>query len=221
MVGVLNEIAKFLFPPKCIFCRRVLEKDGVCKRCKSTLPYKRPQEVKEKILFVDKAFSCFYYEGDVKNAIIRYKFGGISKYSVDFSEYIAECIKSNLSGEYDIISWVPLSKKRQKSRGYDQARLLATETCARLDDTIRAEAVLGKIRDTSPQSRQNDVSKRMANVLGAYGIMSDNVKGKRIILIDDVLTTGSTVGECARVLKMAGASAVYIVTLASTRNRKK
>ena len=212
-------IAKYLFPPKCVFCRRVLEKDGVCEKCRDTLPYKLPQESKENIMFVDGAWSYFHYRGDVRNAIIRYKFAGLSKYSVDFSEYVEECINLNLDGKYDIISWVPLSKKRKRSRGYDQAQLLAQEVCLRIGtEPVRT---LVKCRDSAPQSRQTDAAGRRANLLGAYELASVDVTGKSIVLIDDVLTTGSTVSECARVLKTYGAEKVYVVTIASSSPGKK
>ncbi len=212
-------ITKYLFPPKCVFCRRVLEKDGVCEKCREILPYRIPQEAKSSILFVDGAWSYFHYKGDVKNAIIRYKFAGLSKYAVDFSEYLEECINSNLEGEYDIISWVPLSKKRKRNRGYDQAQLLASEVCRRMKtEPVRT---LVKCRDSAPQSRQTDAAVRRANILGAYELASTDVTGKRIILIDDVLTTGSTVSECARVLKTYGAEKVYVVTVAAASSGKK
>ena len=170
-------------------------------------------------MFIDGAYSCFNYEGDVKNAILRYKFGGLSKYSVDFSEFLEKCLNENLSGKYDIISWIPLSRKRLRKRGYDQARLLSEEVCVRLGDTpVRT---LVKNIDSSPQSRQKEVAKRVANVLGAYEIASVDVTDKSIVLFDDVFTTGSTASECARVLKTAGAAHVYVVTLAKTKKRKK
>ncbi len=212
-------INKYLFPPKCVFCRRVMEADGVCDKCKASLPYRHVQESKEPIMFIDGAYSCFHYEGDARNALIRYKFGGLSKYAVDFAVYLEECIKENLSGEFDVISWIPLSRKRLRSRGYDQAKLLADEVCARLG--ISAVRTLRKTRDTAPQSKQREISKRMANILGAYEMASFDATGKRIILIDDILTTGSTVSECARILKTAGAEKVYVVTVAKTRRRKK
>ncbi|MBQ5778233.1 MAG: ComF family protein [Oscillospiraceae bacterium] len=170
-------------------------------------------------MFVDGVFSYFHYEGDVRNALIRYKFGGLSKYAVDFSAYLEACIREGIPDGYDVISWVPLSKKRLRSRGYDQARLLAEEVSKRLG--TQAVRTLIKSRDTAPQSRQPDASKRTANVLGAYETASFDPTGKRIVLIDDILTTGSTVSECARILKTAGADKVYIVTVAKTRNRKK
>lgn len=197
----------------------MLESDGVCDKCNASLPRRAPQESKEDIMFVDEVYSCFHYEGDVRNAIIRYKFGGLSKYAVDFSEYLEECINLNLSGKYDVISWVPLSKKRLRKRGYDQARLLAEEVCRRIGtETVKT---LSKCRDSAPQSRQLDVARRKANILGAYETASADVTNKRIILLDDVLTSGSTVSECARILKTAGAEKVYVVTIAKARSRKK
>ncbi len=212
-------ISKYIFPPKCVFCRRVMEEDGVCDKCKATLPRRSSKESGESVMFVDGVYSYFHYEGDVRNALIRYKFGGLSKYSVDFAVYLEECIKECLLGQYDIISWVPLSKRRLRSRGYDQARLLAEEVSKRLG--VQPVRTLIKSRDTAPQSRQPDISKRMANILGAYDTASFDPTGKRIVLIDDIFTTGSTVSECARVLKTAGADKVYIVTVAKTRQRKK
>lgn len=210
-------LKKYLFPSKCVFCRRVLEEDGVCDKCKASLPYRRYEENEDKPMFVDRAYACFHYEGDVRNALIRYKFGGLSKYAVDFSEYLAETIRKYLAGDYDIISWVPLSKERLRKRGYDQARLLAEEVGIRLNETpVRT---LIKKRNTLPQSRQPDASKRMANILGAYELASSDVADKSIILLDDVFTTGSTVSECARILKTAGAKNVYVVTLAKTRKK--
>ena len=208
-----------LFPPKCVFCRRVLDQDGICEKCRTSLLYNRPNEPITDIPFVDAAYSCFHYEGDVKNAIIRYKFGGVSKYSVDFSEFIEICIQKDLCNDFDIISWVPLSKKRLRSRGYDQARLLAEEVCNRIG--VRAVRTLIKSRNSVPQSRQNDISKRRANVLGTYELAHIDVVDKRIILLDDVLTTGSTVSECARVLKSAGAKKINIITIAKAHSRKR
>ena len=210
---------KYLFPPKCVFCRRVIEKDGVCNKCKASLPYRSSKESEEPIMFVDGAYSYFHYEGDVRNSLLRYKFGGLSKYSVDFAVYLEECIQENLSGEFDVLSWIPLSRKRLKSRGYDQARLLAEEVAIRLQTKLCR--TLKKSRDTAPQTRQKDASGRVANVLGAYEVSSFDPAGKKILLIDDVLTTGSTASECARILKTAGAEKVYLVTVAKTRARKK
>ena len=216
---ILEILSKLFFPPKCVFCRRVLEEYGVCDKCKASLPYRHPAESKDTVMFVDEIYSCFKYEGDVKNAIVRYKFGGMACYADDFSKYLTECVRENLVGKFDIISWVPLSKKRLRSRGYDQARLLAEGVSKQLG--VTAVRTLNKCRNAAPQSRQNDPAERMANILGAYEACCDDIQGKRIILIDDVMTTGSTTSECARVLKTAGAASVIVLTLAKTKKRKK
>ncbi|MBE6911941.1 MAG: ComF family protein [Ruminococcaceae bacterium] len=218
-MSIISSIGKWLFPPKCVFCRKVLPKDGICDKCKNLLPYRRPMKSKDSIMFVDGAYSCFHYEGNVRDAIIRYKFGGLNKYAADFAEFLKICVEENLEGEYDIISWVPLSKKRLRKRGYDQAKCLAEQLCIRLGKT--PVGTLVKCRDAAPQSRQSNPSSRRANVLGAYEIDSADVSGKRIILLDDVLTTGSTASECARILKTAGAEKVYLITIAKTRSAKK
>ena len=216
---LMKLLTKYLFPPKCVFCRRVMEQDGICEKCKKSLPYRIPQESKKLPMFIDAAYSCFHYEGDVKNAIIRYKFGGLAGYAVEFSGYIEKSITAALGDKFDYISWVPLSKKRYRKRGYDQAKLLADEVASKLG--THTTSTLIKIRDSAPQSRQNDISHRKANILGAYELANVNVNNKRIILIDDVLTTGSTVSECARILKTAGAEKVYVFTIAKARSKKR
>lgn len=216
-----QKIKDFLFPPKCVFCRRIIEEDGVCARCQRELPFRTNTEVFDDIRSVDEAYSCLYYEGNVRNALLRYKFGGLVGYADTFSDYLEKCINEKLAGRFDILSWVPLSPNRLKKRGYDQARLLAEGVCERLADGTKPVKTLRKCRNASPQSRQTTLAKRRSNILGAYEPMSVDISGKRIILIDDILTTGSTVSECARILKSAGAEKVYVVTIAKTRARKK
>lgn len=112
-----------------------------------------------------------------------------------------------------MISCIPLSKKRFHDRGYNQAELLAKEISKNVD--VRFVPTLKKIKNNTAQSTIKDAKQRAVNVVGAYTVIDPNaVKGKRILLVDDVVTTGSTVSECARMLKRAGAKAVYCITLA-------
>ena len=121
------------------------------------------------------------------------------------------------SGRYDLITWVPLSEQRRKARGYDQAMLLAEAAALELGDV--AAETLAKVRDTSAQSGLGkDDSARRANVLGAYRPTDPElIDGQRILLMDDVVTTGSALSECARTLRTAGAADVVCVTLARAR----
>jgi len=130
---------------------------------------------------------------------------------------MAQCVQDHLAGRYDLITWVPLSEQRRKARGYDQAMLLAEAAALELGDV--AAETLAKVRDTSAQSGLGkDDSARRANVLGAYRPTDPElIAGQRILLMDDVVTTGSTLSECARTLRTAGAADVVCVTLARAR----
>jgi ComF family protein len=120
----------------------------------------------------------------------------------------------------EVLTWVPVSRKRLRSRGYDQAKLLAEATGAVLG--LPVTATLRKVRDNPPQSGLQDAAGRRANVLNAYEAVDPAAfAGKRVLLIDDVATTGSTLSECARVLVTAGAGEVLAATLAMVREDRK
>ena len=120
------------------------------------------------------------------------------------------------SGEFDAVTWVPVSKKRLRKRGFDQARFLTGSMC--VDWHVMPLETLRKVRDNPPQSGIDDPAERRANVLDAYEAVSpEQFAGKRLLLVDDICTTGATLGECARVLKAAGAADVMCLTLAMVR----
>ena len=118
------------------------------------------------------------------------------------------------------MTWVPVSKKRLRQRGYDQAELLARMAC-HLWDT-KPERLLTKIVENPAQSTLTEPAARRANVLGVYELVRGaEVCGKRILLIDDICTTGATLAECARVLQFAGAESVVCCTVAHAREQTK
>lgn len=117
-------------------------------------------------------------------------------------------------GEFDVVSWVPVSKWRRFRRGYDQVELLAESVCEELN--MEPLKCLRKVRHTPPQSGIKGQAQRRANVLGAYqAIEPERFRDKRILLLDDIITTGSTVGECARVLLTVGAKEVRCAAVAA------
>ena len=129
---------------------------------------------------------------------------------------MAQCVHDHLDGRYDLITWVPLSDRRKRERGYDQAFLLASAAALELGDV--AVETLRKERNTDPQSGITEDAQRRANVLGAYTpVDPELVAGKRVLLIDDVVTTGSTLSECARTLRTMGAEDVVCAALARAR----
>ena len=213
-MSFLTGVLDLLFPPRCVFCRRFLEKgeSGICKRCEADLPYTSNGGEQ-----VGKYFSLcaapLYYEKDVRESIHRYKFQDAELYAPIYGKLVAACVRDRLSGQFDIISWPPLSQKRLRERGYDQAMLLAKAVAAQLG--TEAVPTLEKIRDTAKQSQTGAAEQRRANIAGAYRVPEpERVRDKRILLIDDVVTTGSTLDECARTLRGAGARAAFCAALA-------
>ncbi len=207
-----------VYPTRCVFCHRFISPPGrprICPACEASLP-RTEDGRRRKGDFFSECVSALYYEGDVRQAIHRYKFGGVQAYAPVFGELVAALVYEQLQGEYNLITWAPLDRSRRRKRGYDQAELIAKNAAARL----RQEAVptLAKRRGVRPQSRTGAPEKRKANISGAYRVRDRAaVAGKRILLIDDIVTTGATLSECAKVLLLAGAEDVRCATLASTR----
>jgi len=213
-MGFVSSLMDLLFPPKCVFCTRVLGSgdDGWCDKCTEALPW-ADNSGKQEGEFFDYCISPLYYRGAVRKSILRFKFRGATAYASVYGKIMAGCIRENPDICYDIISWVPLSSKRERSRGYDQAMLLALATALELDDV--AVETLKKPHDVQAQSELGGREERSANISGAY-VVSDIelIEGKSVLLVDDVITTGSTLSECARVLLSAGAKRVACVALA-------
>lgn len=219
MSGALGALLDLLFPPRCVFCRRLLHRgeEGICPRCQQELPWALGAEAEQTGEFFSLCASPLWYQDQVRASFHRYKFKGVRGYSRTYGRLVAQCVQDHLAGRYDLITWVPLSRARLRQRGYDQAMLLASAAALELDDV--AAETLCKVRDTEAQSGlgKNDASRR-ANVLSAYQVTDPAlVEGRRVLLIDDIVTTGSTLSECARVLRTAGATDVVCAALARSR----
>ena len=214
MIKIFDYILNLIYPPKCVFCGTVIDKSDICEECEKTLPYTKGDSIYQKFPFVDKCISPLYYKDYVRRAVLRFKFAGCSCYSRRLGGIMSECAENNLDcGSIDMVSCIPLSRKRMHDRGYNQAELLAKEISKKVG--VEYLPTLKKIRHNTAQSTIKDSKQRAANVIGAYRVIdAEEVKGKYILLVDDVVTTGSTVSECARILKKSGAKAVYCVTLA-------
>ena len=213
----LDRLLDLLFPPKCCFCGRLQERSGICPACEKTLP-RTGEEAEQTLEGGLRCASALWYEGEVRSGLLRFKFRGARWEAKDLGALLAETAAEVYSGEFDTVTWTPVSKKRRRERGYDQAELLARSAC-RLWDTEPVR-LLEKVIHNPAQSGLGDASARRANVLGVYDAANvDNITGKRILLVDDICTTGATLSECARVLLDAGATDVMAVTVA--RGRKK
>ena len=202
------------FPPKCAFCGKILTSvdDAWCSGCVESLPFTLGSGRQEGEYY-DFCVSPLFYKDAVRKSILRFKFKGASAYADVYGRILADCIRENPDINYEVISWVPLSSKRERSRGYDQAMLLALATALRLNDV--AIETLKKPRDVQAQSELSGIEERNANISGAYEATDPElIEGKCVLLIDDIVTTGSTLSECAKVLLSAGAARVVCAALA-------
>lgn len=218
MSGPLGFVLDLLFPPKCVFCGKVLDtgEDGLCARCQRELPWLTDGEAELTGEFFSLCAASLRYQDKVRDSVRRYKFKGRRGYHKLYGRLVAQCVHDHLAGRYDLITWVPLSPQRKKERGYDQAFLLASAAALELGEV--AVETLRKERNTDPQSGLTEDAQRRANVLGAYTpVDPELVAGKRVLLIDDVVTTGSTLSECARMLRTMGAEDVVCAALARAR----
>ena len=211
---ILDLIAHLLYPWKCVFCESVLKDTDICRECEKKLPYTVGDSAMQKFPFIDKCVSPLYYKDKVRASVHRYKFGGCSAYSRRYAALMSDCVENNLDcRSIDVISWIPLSKKRLRQRGYDQARLIAEEISAKTG--LPCRQLLQKVKNNSAQSLTRDAKQRRENVAGVYALDDGaDVSGLRILLVDDVVTTGATMSEAARILRKEGAKSAFGVTLA-------
>ena len=215
---MIRRVLEWLFPAKCILCRGVLEKDetDLCRSCRidqSEYPYGR-----KKVPHITDLTAVWRYEGQVRKSLHRYKFGNARHYAAPYGRLMAMRISRDLP-RADVVTWVPVSAKRLRRRGYDQAELLARAAAPELE--LACEQLLEKFRDNRANSSLKDPAHRRANVLGVYrAVRQEDIRGKRILLLDDIVTTGATASECARVLLTAGAKEVYFAAMAAATSSK-
>lgn len=191
----------------CLHCGENLISDGdYCKRCKG------------KKFIVDRALSPFLYINEIRCLIHSLKYDGKKYVSKCLAKFMADYfLKQNLFA--DIIIPIPLCDKRLKQRGYNQSELLANEISKHLNLKVNTES-LKRVKETPTQTELTSIE-RQKNMRDAFRVYKPKlIRNKSVLLIDDVYTTGATVNECARVLKDAGVSCVYVLTAAHTILKK-
>ncbi len=213
---------RLIYPAYCGVCRRMLELEekGICRSCLVRLQAIRfsmdQAIVEEKFRALDEAWALYPYESPFKEIILGIKFLKKRWLVRIFSEEIRPLIQAIVAeNDYDYLVPIPLDRKKLLEREFNQAELLAG-LIHTLSGTPIAARVLGKRSGRIPQS-QLKRRERLRNPSHAFWVRRRfNVRNKRLLLIDDVLTTGATAEEAARMLKRNGAKKVGLVALART-----
>lgn len=210
---MIKRLLAILFPPKCVLCRKILlkEETDLCRDCRENQPLW--EKHKNKLSFLAQWTGLWYYKENVRNSILRYKFHGKRSYGSTYGRLLAVKLLSEGWDDTDVLTWIPISSQRMRVRGYDQVEVFAKVVAEELGLTLIR--VLKKVNNVKPQSTLKDAAHRRANVLGAFEVVDPKlVLNKRVLLLDDIITSGATASECARVLLTAGAKEVKLATLA-------
>lgn len=213
-----DKLLDFFFPRRCPFCGALNGQNLPCGSCQKALPWLSGAAAHSRVEFIDDTVSALVYQGAVRDGVLGMKFGKKLSRVKPLGVLTAQCTVDHFPQDFDLISYPPLSAKRLRQRGFDQAGRLAEIVAG--SRGMKAARLFVK-EDRAAQSGLSDPAQRRANVLGAYRLLDPKaVAGKSVLLIDDVLTTGATLSECARVLRLAGAASVCAATLAKAAGRK-
>jgi len=181
-----------------------------CPRC----PYVRPPFAAARSVFVydSEAIPAYEHDGAVRSAVHALKYRGVSSLAPAMAAPMADLLLEWAPG-IDVIVPVPLFPMRKRVRGYNQSELLAREVSRSTGIAVESKSLV-RARATPPQARQVGYHARLANIEDAFAPGTRKVQGSNVLLVDDVMTTGATLGACARVLLDAGAGQVFALTYA-------
>lgn len=215
----MSIILNLIFPPKCGFCGKiedVFSEKFICDNCLNKLEKLKSKKGKDN----NEVYSIYEYKSIIRKAILDYKFWDKSYLYKTFTSCILFDKKvCNFINSYDIISPVPLHYSRFLERGYNQTALICKELSK--DTGIAYLRALNKVKNIKPQPTK-DLAHRLKDVKGVYQLKSNvDINEKKVLIFDDILTTGATTGECKKALLLGGAKRVGILTLARGIDNKK
>ena len=220
------KILHWFFPNKCVSCRKVISFDGLfCKECESKLI--RPSGKRCKICFATKekcnclkepkfyfrATSPFIYKDSAKNAILKLKFIKHKRLADFFAANMKAVMDKKFKDvKFDAIFPVPLHKSRINQRGFNQSLVLANS----LSKLINVPVIDNKLLRVKKGKNQHTLKfkERKENVKGLYKASNISINCQRVLLIDDIMTSGATLNECAKILRLEGVPKIYCITAA-------
>lgn len=232
-VGLLRQlkdgILDLVYPPKCVVCgdiqalylcddckSKILElEDPLCDRCGLPLDDGPCPECQRTRFPFETARAYGVYEGTLREAVHQLKYACRSVVAPELGELlVAYCLEHpNFAAQASCVVPVPIHHSRQRERGFNQSRLISGPLAVALRIPLITDA-LTRRKPGIPQTGLS-LEERMSNIRGVFEVVNEQrICGARILLVDDVLTTGATCGEAAAVLLSAGAKSVYVLTLA-------
>ncbi|MBR3768046.1 MAG: ComF family protein [Clostridia bacterium] len=232
---ILSKLTDIFLPPRCAGCDCITESDfPVCSECSKLLI--RPATKKNrcdicflpldkcicsKRQFYDKFSASFFYDGAVKNTIFKLKFRARPDIAKSFARLICFSLEErDMLTEIDAVTYIPMSRYSQFKRGYNQSKLLAQHI-----SRLSGKPCIGYLTKYSVSRSQHSLDRisRTGNLLGMFEPdpkYAETIKGKTILIVDDVSTTGSTFNEIAKTLLIFGAEAVYAASCTVTKKSK-
>ena len=196
-----------------------------CRVCGKPLESWYPADLCSECLVSSRYFErgvvCFLYTGGARNMIIDLKYHGKIYIARVLGKILADKIRYE-DLDFDICVPVPMYAAKEKERGYNQAELIARYAMKALEKPLASHGLV-RIRPTAPMNTLN-VRERKKNLEKAFAVeaaVAEQIRGRTVLLVDDIYTTGTTMNECARELRKAGAAHVYIAAMASGRNQRK
>lgn len=217
-MNLLETVLDFIFPPVCGFCGKMGE-GNLCAKCRKNIIhsngyFNQLDFYQGKDTFIDEHFYLFSYSELIREKILQYKFDDRAYLANTIYEFFMN--NEKLYGflkKYDIMIPIPISSSRKRERGYNQSEILARKISKMAGIPIEMQ-VLKKEKHNQPQSSLNKQQRR-ENVKNVYKVQNElKIQDKKILLFDDIYTTGSTANECARILKIANCQMVGILTIA-------
>ena len=229
VTGGARHVLDLLYPPVCPFCGKI-SPEGICAGCRKKIVYVREprcmrcgkplrDEIREycrdceaRSSFFDRGYGMWLHSEPVSGAVYRFKYKNKRNWGRIFAVELAEHYEGQIRawGIEEIIP-IPLHSTRKRKRGFNQSEVVAGILSELTGIPCRTD-VLFRIRKTVPQ-KQLDRRGRKDNLMGAFGVSREWNACENVLLIDDIYTTGTTVGRAAKMLKKAGAQNVYFLTI--------
>lgn len=240
MTSFFKTLFNIILPPRCAYCGKIIaDEHGICAECFKKLhfisepyckicgtPFENETEIATSSHFIcpncasKKRITRFnrsavIYDDFSKKALLSFKFQDKISLSKLFVKWLKVAGKDIFTEGVDLLIPVPLSYRRLFKRRYNQSALLAYDLSKSTEIPVLLDTLI-KIKHTKPQASLKE-NARLTNLKNAYKVQkNEQIKGKRVLLIDDIMTTGSTLSECSKTLLKAGAKSVDTLTVART-----